>query len=189
MLNSTVRTSATDPLRIDAVEVGPAGGRLGLTFCPGKWGEGLYGARWQRDLDADIEAIVQWGAGDLVTLIEDHEFALLGVAGLRAAAQARGLAWHHLPIKDMRPPDHRFEKSWSTVGPKLIGRLIRGGQVLVHCRGGLGRAGTVGARILVEAGIRANDAIAMVRAARPGAIETDAQERYIYEFGGGHTRI
>ena len=101
MLNSTVRTSATDPLRIDAVEVGPAGGRLGLTFCPGKWGEGLYGARWQRDLDADIEAIVQWGAGDLVTLIEDHEFALLGVAGLRAAAQARGLAWHHLPIKDM----------------------------------------------------------------------------------------
>jgi protein-tyrosine phosphatase len=188
MFDSSVRTSASHPLRIDAVEVGRAGGRIGITFCPGKRGDSLRGAPWERDLDADIDAIVRWGAYAVVTLIEEHEFSSLGVAGLGPAVVARGLTWHHLPIEDERAPDHRFERAWSIVGPKLVGSVMQGGKVLVHCRGGLGRAGTVAARMLVEAGASANDAIARVRAARQGAIETAAQERYIHGLGRPQTR-
>ena len=53
--------------------------------------------------------------------------------------------------------------------------------MLVHCKGGLGRAGLVSARLLVEAGHSPCEAIALVRSVRPGAIETAAQARYVEE--------
>lgn len=51
--------------------------------------------------------------------------------------------------------------------------------MLVHCRGGLGRAGTIAARLLVELGMQPTEAIAGVRAVRPGAIETSDQEKFV----------
>ncbi|MCJ7453727.1 MAG: ADP-ribosylglycohydrolase family protein, partial [Steroidobacteraceae bacterium] len=51
--------------------------------------------------------------------------------------------------------------------------------MLVHCRGGLGRAGSVAARLLVEFGADPGEAIRQVRAVRPRAIETRAQERWV----------
>ena len=52
--------------------------------------------------------------------------------------------------------------------------------MLIHCRGGLGRAGTIAARLLVELGMRPDEAVRRVRDARgPGAIETPAQEAHV----------
>ncbi|HVA32773.1 MAG TPA: protein-tyrosine phosphatase family protein, partial [Candidatus Baltobacteraceae bacterium] len=65
------------------------------------------------------------------------------------------------------------------VGTALCDRLRKGERVLVHCRGGLGRAGTVAARLLVELGMDPAEAIAAVRRARPNAIETAAQAAYV----------
>ena len=58
-----------------------------------------------------------------------------------------------------------------------------GCDVLVHCRGGLGRAGTIAARLLVELGMEPETAIASVRAVRPGAIETSDQEKFVLGIG------
>ena len=65
-------------------------------------------------------------------------------------------------------------------GARLRERLRRGERVLVHCRGGLGRAGSVAARLLVEFGAAPNEAIRQVRVARPGAIETREQEQWVH---------
>ena len=173
------RTSASYPLLIAEVLAGTGGGVVGITVCPGKQGSSLWGLHWKRDLAADIDAIARWGASAVVTLIEDHEFEMLGVAGLGAAVQARGMAWHHLPIVDVRPPGEPFERQWQTVGPTLRSALRAGGKVVVHCRGGLGRAGTVAARLLVEMGMEPSEAIGQVRIARPGAIQTRAQQEYV----------
>lgn len=43
---------------------------------------------------------------------------------------------------------------------------------MVHCRGRPGRTGLVVSRRLVELGIKAENAIEMVRQVRPGAVET-----------------
>ena len=54
-----------------------------------------------------------------------------------------------------------------------------GFNVVVHCKGDLGRAGTIAARLLTELGRHPEDAIAQVRSVRTGAIETRAQEDYV----------
>jgi len=51
--------------------------------------------------------------------------------------------------------------------------------LLVHCRGGLGRAGMIAARLLVELGMKPTKAMAMVRAARPNAIENSDKEKFV----------
>lgn len=180
-----IRTSLSHPLRIDVVAASPSEGEIGLTFCPGKKGPSGSSYDWDRDLDLDIDAVQAWKPKAVVTLIEDFEFEMLGVPNLGASLQGRGIEWHHLPIVDVEPPDSRFETQWATVGPRLLQLLRSGGRVLVHCRGGLGRAGTVSARLLVEIGAPPAEAIRRVRRARPGAIETHDQERYVLGLAGG----
>ena len=174
----STRTSITDPLRIATLDL-PTGGRIGVTFCPGKCDDSARTGSWSRDLEVDLRAIVSWGASTLVTLIETHEFHSLRVPSLGASAQAQGLVWHHLPIRDVSAPDASFEHAWKSVGAELRQRLRRGESLVVHCRGGLGRAGTVAARLLVELGEAPAEALERVRAVRPGAVETPAQERCV----------
>jgi ADP-ribosyl-[dinitrogen reductase] hydrolase len=58
--------------------------------------------------------------------------------------------------------------------------LRDGGNIVIHCRGGIGRAGMVAARLLVELGDAPDVAIAKVRVARhPRAVETLEQERWV----------
>ncbi len=114
-----------------------------------------------------------------MTLVEDHELASLKVEQLGAEVQARHMAWHHLPIQDVSVPCSRFEAQWQQDGESLRGLLRHGFKVLVHCKGGLGRAGTFSARLLAELGTAPPEAIAMVRAVRPGAIETEAQRQHV----------
>jgi ADP-ribosylglycohydrolase len=101
------------------------------------------------------------------------------VQRLPEAIERRGMKWVHLPIRDVSVPDAKFEAAWATAGLELRDCLQRGGSILLHCRGGLGRTGTIAARLLVELGMDAQDAIDAVRRVRPGEIETREQTSYV----------
>ena len=170
-------TSASHPLRIDAVTA-PVGGLVGMTFCPGKKQVAALSGNWDRDLAVDLDRIRDWGAVAVVTLMEEHEFARFRVDGIGRAISERAMRWYHLPIVDGNVPDEAFEQAWATTGPELRADLTAGRNILLHCRGGLGRTGTIAGRLLIEFGLPAEQAINQVRQARPGAIETAAQELY-----------
>ena len=174
-----IRTSQTHPLRIDAVQIPGGQGLVGITFCPGKQQQEAMTGIWERDLETDLKCIIDWGASALVTLIEQHELESLGVADMPARVKAMGLEWYFLPIKDYHIPSSSFEAKWSTAGPSLRERLLAGKKIVVHCKGGLGRAGTIAAQLLVELGMTPDSAIAAVREERKGAIETSEQEDYV----------
>ena len=173
---TTLMTSLSSPLRIAEVLLGPGEGRLGLTLCPGKKDGGKG---WNRDLKIDLEAIRTWGATTVITLIEDHEFSLLAVEALGDEVRRFGMEWLHFPIRDVDIPDERFAHAWKEARPVIHGRLNAGQRILIHCRGGLGRTGLVAALILVERGVEPRSAMRRVRAVRPHAIETTAQENYV----------
>ena len=94
----------------------------------------------------------------------------------------RGLEWIHLPIKDMNGPDISFDNSWIKVIQNIVDRIRQGEHILVHCKGGLGRSGTIAALLLIELGIPNDKAIIQVRQARPGAIDIADQEKYILQY-------
>jgi atypical dual specificity phosphatase len=55
--------------------------------------------------------------------------------------------------------------------------------VLVHCAAGKGRTGTIlGAYLLRNQNISAKEAITKIRNMRPGSIQTDSQEKSLYEY-------
>jgi hypothetical protein len=47
---------------------------------------------WARDLATDLDAIKQWGARMVLTLVEPHELIDLKVPNLGAEVEKRGLA-------------------------------------------------------------------------------------------------
>ena len=171
----TPRTSQTHPLQIAEVRATPSHGRIGITFCPGKHDPFAHTGAWERDLGSDLDAIAAWGARLVLTLLEPAELVALKVPSLGQEIQRRGIAWLHLPIADYSVPTEAFEHQWVTQGCAIRERLRHGDDVLVHCRGGLGRAGMIAARLLVELGVDTEEAIRSVRRARRGAIETPAQ--------------
>lgn len=175
------RTSLSHPLQIGTLEMARTTGRIGVTFCPGKQQASAMTGAWQRDLDIDLAAIVAWGGRHLLTLVVAEELAELRVEHLPERAAAAGITWHHAPIIDGDIPDDAFEQVWTRTGAALHAALGRGESVVVHCKGGLGRAGTIAAQMLLERNecTDALDAIRRVRAVRPNAIENARQEQYL----------
>lgn len=169
------RTSHTHPLQIAEVRASPSHGRIGITFCPGKRDLFAHTGAWERDLGIDLDAIHAWGAKLVLTLVEPAELKELKVPQLGHEIKRRGIEWRHLPIADYSVPTKSFEEQWLTQGREIRELLRKGDDVLVHCKGGLGRAGMIAARLLAELGMDPEEAIHAVRRVRKGAIETPSQ--------------
>jgi ADP-ribosyl-[dinitrogen reductase] hydrolase len=145
------------------------GGALLLSAHPGAEG----------DASAAISAYRAAGATLLVSLPPSAELATLGLGEIDLACAAAEIAWAHCPIPDFEAPGPLFHAAWRALRPRLFERLDAGESVVLHCRAGLGRTGTVAALILIERGLSPRDAMGQVRRARPGAIETAVQVEFL----------
>jgi predicted protein tyrosine phosphatase len=173
-------------LRVDFLgpELTGLPGRLGLTRAPGLRWPGWAGPAAGADpLGEDLGQLAgEHGATLLVTLLTRRELDALG--GLGRSARARGLAWVHHAIPDMEPP--ASPAAAAGLVARLVDHLGTGQTAVVHCLAGLGRAGTVAACLLVARGRAAAEAIAAVRAVRPGAVQSEAQVGFVEAFAAFH---
>ena len=93
--------------------------------------------------------------------------------------QARDMTYLHLPVADMQPPT--LEEALRFV--EFSRAAVRAGRpVVVHCRAGMGRTGTMLACYLVEQGMDAARALTRLRRLRPGSVETVGQEGTVRDY-------
>jgi hypothetical protein len=126
-------------------------------------------------------------------LIDQYEMRKLQLNDLSRQIEACNIPFKSFPIVEMSVPTSLPATS------TLVGELLTAaakGPVIVHCRGGLGRAGLITACLWLQltmgeeggalgsasAESRAEEAIAAVRCLRKGAIETRGQEQFIASF-------
>lgn len=155
-----------------------------MSLCPGKIDPWAMTGPVHRNLDDDLAVIKYWGAALVITLLEDFELGLLGVNNLGQAVAASGMEWRQWPVLDgsaLRLRKNQEADQWTGQVQEFAARLDNGEKIFIHCRGGLGRTGTLAARILIEKGIGAQRAIEIIRTARAGAIETREQEQYLLQ--------
>ncbi|HWS27289.1 MAG TPA: dual specificity protein phosphatase family protein, partial [Xanthomonadales bacterium] len=159
------------PLRVDWLPQQPGRqARVGLTLLPGRRDLG-------RELDTDLGSLQAQGVDAVLCLLANDEFAHYGVESLMADYAGAGLNALHQPIVDGRvPTQDELQRALDFVD----GELALGRDVLIHCVGGLGRAGTLAAAWLKRHGHSTDAAIAQIRATRsPRAIETALQEAFL----------
>ncbi len=163
-------------------------GRLGLTVAPGRWRPGLDHASDTLVRDDLLHLRDFYGANVLVTLLEEFEMRKLGIPELLPTTRRLHLRSLWFPIPDVTAPSDM--EGTARLVDDLIAAMSGGETVVVHCRGGLGRSGTIAACCLVACGRAPAEAIGLVRTARPGAVEVRDQEAFVERFararlGGG----
>jgi ADP-ribosylglycohydrolase len=178
------KTSTGRPLRVDWVpaEAVPAfGGKLGMTFLPGKQRDGWTGKHW-RDLKTDVRRLAKHHrVGTFLLLVEDHELQAARVTPICEVMAAHGIDLIRFPIRDMDVTDRPTELR--ELLDDLRKRLERGDRVVVACRGGLGRTGTIVACMLRDAGLDADSAIRLTRQTRHDTIERPSQVEFVRAWG------
>lgn len=87
----------------------------------------------------------------------------------------------HLPVEDYKAPTlEQLRSAISFIENEII--LNRGG-VLVHCAAGKGRTGTILAAYLLKTeNLTVDDTIKKLRSIRPGSVQTEVQEKILFEY-------
>ena len=147
----------------------PNGGTLGICPLPGRDGAALK----------DFAAITAWRPDIVVSMTETAEMERHDVADMGKILARDGIAWVQFAIPDFGTPQPGAP--WPALASRLHLVLNGGGRVLAQCYGGKGRSGMVLFRLMVERGMDAGLALCTLRAARPGAVETEAQRIWAAE--------
>ncbi len=135
-------------------------------------------------MKADLRVLREgYGTHVLVSVMEEHEYGGYGIPELFEHNLIEGIEVLRFAIEDMNIPKEAEAEQYGALILEIVSRLKEGENVVVHCRGGLGRTGTVAACVLVALGVHsADEAIDAVRATRKGTVQTKDQEDFVRRF-------
>lgn len=160
-----------DPFR-RAAPAQAAQGTVAIRWViPGLLG-GLSRPGFLYDLERDLASLAAAGIKVLLCLEERQTVAV-------DAIERHGMRPLWLPICDMRAPSMKVARwlcEWLDV------KLSENEPVAVHCRGGLGRTGTILAALLIWRGASAPEALSAVRRVEPRFVQSAEQVEFLRRF-------
>jgi protein-tyrosine phosphatase len=147
--------------------LGPRSVDGGIDVVPLPRGAGVLSLCGKHVVGPDpVAALARADATTVVCLVEAHELDDRYPAYLAWLHEHRGHDAVWFPIHDLHAP--ALDRALPFLH-ELLTRLDRGEHLLMHCGAGIGRAGTMATCLLVERGMSADEALALVAASRPMA--------------------
>lgn len=157
---------------------GPWPGRLAVSARP-------RGGDW---LEQEIRAWSKAGINVVVSLLTLDEALDLNLSEEPDLCRTHDISFISFPIKDLGVPASREDAISLVTAIEQV--LVEGRNVLIHCRGGIGRSGLLAASLLVRSGIDAEAALQRVSAARGFSVpETVEQKEWVREIAEAATAL
>ncbi len=154
-------------------------GKLGLCGCPGT----ILDANNQIIGIQKTLNIFKFHKIDIVvSLVETSELKTLGCDDLIKKIKLNNFLWFHFPITDFDIPAKSSLFELNLLLSNLEKFLKKEKNIVIHCKAGLGRTGTVASLLLVKLGITAKVAIQYIRKYRPGSIDTNEQKNFVLNW-------
>lgn len=133
-------------------------------------------------LPEQLDLLSAAGVTTLVSLLDEREAAVLGLADEGTAAGRAGVRFVQLPTSDFGVPER---SAALTVARKLRDDLLAGKGVAIHCRAGIGRSSLLAAVVLRLEGVRPAEAWGTIGRARGVRVpETRAQRDFLDDLDG-----
>lgn len=125
---------------------------------------GLYS-----DDHRDIRFLLEKGIRNILTLTENP-----------VDIEDPKLTFYHFPIPDMGIPTPREAHKMIVEMIEVLNKPDE--RLLVHCKAGLGRTGTIIACILIEMGRTPEAAISEIRSIQSNYIQNMLQEKFVFHY-------
>lgn len=155
---------------LDFISVPNSCARIGLTPCPGTVSVGL---------SESIVQLKESGVIALLTLMSPEEMKEYDIIDISGLCRHHGILWFHLPITVNKAPDIRFLSAWGKVKDQIHALLDQNCNVAIHDKHGSGRTGLISSQILMERGIKLEDAVELIKSVKPTALEVPSQVAYL----------
>lgn len=132
-------------------------------------------------LDLEVNAWKEEQVAVVVSMLQANEINTLGLEAEGATCEEVGIQFIHFPVQDFSIPSSPEEVN--TLCQNIIDGLDEDKGVVFHCRGGIGRAPTVSACLLVKLGYTTDQAFEIISTARGiNTPETAQQLQFVHDF-------
>lgn len=165
-------------------------GNFALSQAPGKKiAKGRNGKKFDRDLGNDVKYIKEThNISVIVCLLNKYELRTIGInvdEYKKLCEKKNQIELFIYPILEMGAPQDEMKTFHFEVIEKIAKEIMAGRNVLIHCRGGIGRAGTIASCLLLFLKIfdSAMDAVKFLRSIRDKrCVESRKQYDFIEEY-------
>jgi len=162
---------------------------FGICQCPGKvLARGRDGKQHIRSIQLDMKYFrEQYKVDMIVCLLDKYELRTIGVDAdeYKSACEKNGIEIKFYVIVEMGCPNEKPNDFERTLLDQIDAALSKGKRVICHCRGGIGRAGTIACCMLIKFGLAKSckEAVNMVREIRdPRCVESKKQMDFILSY-------
>ena len=132
----------------------------------------------------DIDYLQSIGITQIISMLQPSEVISLGLEREQEICESKDILFKEFPIEDRSVPSLALMRH---VVEEIIDDIQCGQHIVVHCRGGIGRAGTLASCVLIGLGSRPDRAIEIVSDARGCSVpDTTEQLNFIRSFKPTH---